>query len=88
MRTRRRAILSLFVLLFLYSGKQRAVTHPTSLDVPLRDVFSFANPREVRVEHLSLDLSVDFAAHTLSGTATLEIENLTGAPAIVLDTYR
>lgn len=37
--------------------------------------------------HLALDLTADFAAHQLHGTATLSIENLTGASTLVLDSY-
>src|SRR6185436_177324 len=51
-----------------------------------RDVFSFSEPREVRVRHLDLDLTVDFEARRLRGTATLEIDNLRGARTLVLDT--
>lgn len=51
-----------------------------------RDPHSFSRPDEVVVRHLSLDLDVDFDARRLYGTATLTIENLTGADALWLDT--
>ncbi len=54
---------------------------------PERDPHSFSRPDEVVVRHLSLDLDVDFDTRTLSGTATLTIENLTGATALWLDTW-
>jgi leukotriene-A4 hydrolase len=38
------------------------------------DVHSFANPQEVRVTHISLDLTVNFEKKQLAGTATLMIE--------------
>ncbi len=49
------------------------------------DVHSFARPLEARVTHLALDLTVDFAARRLAGTATLDIDAKPGAKAIVLD---
>ena len=38
-------------------------------------------PSEVAVEHLILDLSVDFTAHRLSGRVSLRLRNRTGAVA-------
>ncbi len=51
-----------------------------------RDVHSFARPEEVRVEHLDLDVTVDFARRTLRGRASLRLRNLTGATHLHLDT--
>jgi len=51
-----------------------------------RDVHSFARPTEARVTHVVLDLSADFAAHRLSGAATLTIHSAPDAREIVLDT--
>jgi aminopeptidase N len=51
-----------------------------------RDAHSFARPGEVVVRHLSLDLTADFETKKLTGSATLRIENLTGADTLVLDT--
>lgn len=51
-----------------------------------RDPHSFSNPHEVRVEHLGLDLNVDFAKKQLAGTATLRIKNVANATTLVLDT--
>ncbi|MEO8503809.1 MAG: M1 family metallopeptidase [Acidobacteriota bacterium] len=51
-----------------------------------RDAHSFARPDDVRVKHLALDLTVDFAARTLAGNAQLTLENSTGARSLVLDT--
>jgi leukotriene-A4 hydrolase len=52
-----------------------------------RDPHSFSRPDEVRVEHIALDLGVDFAKKQLAGTATLRIKNNTGAKELVLDTH-
>lgn len=84
----RRLSLSILVCLFLLAARQRAVQHPlaTALDVPPRDVFSFAQPSEIVVRHVSLDLSVDFETKRLSGSATLSLYNVTGTRSLVLDT--
>ncbi|MBI2429785.1 MAG: hypothetical protein HYV29_13520 [Ignavibacteriales bacterium] len=39
------------------------------------DPHSFANTDEIVVTHLDLDLSVNFDSKTLSGKATLDVEN-------------
>jgi hypothetical protein len=51
-----------------------------------RDIHSFARPDEARVTHVSVDLRTDFAAKTLAGTATLDVQTAPGAREIVLDT--
>lgn len=51
-----------------------------------RDIHSFAKPEESIVKNLSLDLTVDFNARTLSGKAVLEIENAADADTLYLDT--
>lgn len=50
-----------------------------------KDIHSFANPNDVVVKHLSLNLTVDFATQKLSGTATLTIENKIGSSELHLD---
>ena len=49
------------------------------------DVHSYARPLEARVTHLDLDLTVDFDAKRIGGTATLDIEAKPGAKEIILD---
>jgi leukotriene-A4 hydrolase len=51
-----------------------------------RDPHSYARPEQVRVEHMALDLTVDFAKKQLSGTANLRIHKEQGATALMLDT--
>jgi aminopeptidase N len=53
-----------------------------------RDVHSFATPKHVRVRHIDLDLTVDFAARTLRGTAMLLVERASAdtKKPLVLDT--
>lgn len=85
---RSRLALALVVFFSLVAARQRAVRHPELLPShPPADAFSFANTAEVTTRHLALDLDVDFESRRLSGTATLTIENLTGASQVILDTY-
>lgn len=51
-----------------------------------KDSSSYARPAEARVTHVSLDLTADFAARRLSGTATLDLSAAPDAREIVLDT--
>lgn len=58
----------------------------SSVAAAARDPHSFSRPDEVRVEHIALDLGVDFAKKQLAGTATLRVRNETNAKTLVLDT--
>jgi aminopeptidase N len=49
------------------------------------DTHSFARPQEARVTHVALDLSVDFDAKRIGGTAALDIQRRPDAKEIVLD---
>jgi leukotriene-A4 hydrolase len=46
---------------------------------------TYGNYDEVRISHISLDLLVDFEKKSMAGSATLDIENLTGAEQVILD---
>ena len=50
------------------------------------DSQTWARPREARVTHVDLDLTTDFEARTVSGTAALTILAAPGAGEVVLDT--
>ena len=50
------------------------------------DAHSYARPAEARVTHVALDLVADFAAKTMSGTATLDVQSAPGVKELVLDT--
>ncbi|MFL6193407.1 MAG: M1 family metallopeptidase [Thermoanaerobaculia bacterium] len=52
----------------------------------VQDPHSFAEPEQAAVEHLVLDLSVDFTQRKLAGRASLRIRNLTGTDRLRLDT--
>ena len=49
------------------------------------DRSSYARPAEARVTHVALDLTADFAAKRMSGSATLDLAAAPGAREIVLD---
>jgi aminopeptidase N len=51
-----------------------------------RDPHSFSHPEEVSVEHLKLDLTVDFTRRKLTGRASLRLHNPAGSTRLVLDT--
>jgi len=49
------------------------------------DSHTYAQPDVAHVRHVALDLTADFAAHTLAGTATLDVQGRPGATEVVLD---
>jgi leukotriene A-4 hydrolase/aminopeptidase len=52
-----------------------------------RDYHSFANPESIKVTHLNLDLTVDFAKKVLFGTAQLDFQRVDEhATQLILDT--
>ncbi len=50
-----------------------------------KDLHSFSNADEIRTEHITLDLDVDFQSKTLAGTVTLRFD-AAAADELVLDT--
>ena len=58
----------------------------TETPPPDRDIHSYARPWEARVTHVALDLTADFNAKTIGGSATLDVQRAPGAKEIVLDT--
>ncbi|HKX30338.1 MAG TPA: M1 family metallopeptidase [Blastocatellia bacterium] len=61
---------------------------PTEIETPdSRDSHSYANPGQVRVRHVDLELEVQFERRVLKGSATLSIERApNGADPLRLDT--
>ncbi|MBG8553942.1 M1 family metallopeptidase [Hymenobacter guriensis] len=57
------------------------MTGPTAATPLVSDPHSYARPAGVRVRHLTLDLTVDFASRTLAGQATWELERSSEAVA-------
>jgi leukotriene-A4 hydrolase len=60
---------------------------PASSAAAAHDPHSYSRPDEARVEHIGLDLTVDFAKKQLAGTAVLRIKKQPNATALVLDTH-
>ncbi len=84
----RRLLLILTTFLFLTAANHRGVLHRTTPRItPPADPFSSSQPLEVTARHLVLDLTVDLVSQQLHGSATLDIENLTGTRTLVLDTH-
>ncbi|HEY0043912.1 MAG TPA: M1 family metallopeptidase [Allosphingosinicella sp.] len=66
------------------SASQRMVA-PILTTPDAKDTSSYARPAEARVTHVALDLTADFQAKRMRGTATLDIEAAPDAREIVLD---
>ena len=71
--------------LVIASPAAAAAVAPILLTPEAVDTASFAQPRVARVTHVDLDLTADFAAERLRGTATLDVLASRGAKTIVLD---
>ena len=78
-----------FILLVVFAGCQTPDAAADFRVLPM-DPHSHAEPSRIRVRHVELDLTVDFTARRLSGTATLTLERpdpevADGAATLVLD---
>jgi leukotriene-A4 hydrolase len=78
------AAFSAMMLSACNDGSKPAATDDGLPALP-RDVHSYAEPEKARVTHVSLDLTPDFAAKRLSGTARLTITRVAGADTVKLD---
>ena len=67
---------------------ETAAPKPAPVAATTSDPHSYARPEEARVEHIALDLTVDFPKKQLAGTATLKIKKQPNATALVLDAYK
>ncbi len=67
------------------AGQAPAEVAPILTSEQAQDEYSFAQPQVARVTHVSLDLSLDFAAKEIGGTATLDVLAADGADEVVLD---
>lgn len=55
--------------------------------LPASEPHSYANPQQLRVRHVSLDLAVDFTRRQLAGSAELQVEHVDpAARELLLDT--
>ncbi|MGI8931657.1 MAG: M1 family metallopeptidase [Sphingomicrobium sp.] len=89
-----RPLTAAFAALALWSCSSAEKTQPPLaaaqvapiLDTPdAVDVHSYSQPLKARVTHVALDLSVDFAAKRVGGTATLDVQATPGVKQIILD---
>lgn len=78
--------LALPLLLVACSAEPDGTEPPTTESAMPTDVHSHARPAEARVTHLHLDLTADFDAHVLAGTATLDVTRDGDATEVILDT--
>ncbi|MEO1135750.1 MAG: M1 family metallopeptidase [Pseudomonadota bacterium] len=68
------------------AGEEQEATWAALSAAQARDVFTYANYNEVRVDHVDLDLSVDFANKTLGGVAEISFQRLEdSATQLILD---
>lgn len=51
-----------------------AIALPYSVAEAAQDPYSYAEPDQVRVRHVDLDLALDFPARVIAGTVTLELD--------------
>ena len=66
-------------------SSQKAEIAPILSTPDAKDDASYARPLEARVHHVALDLTVDFDAKRVGGTATLDIDRKADAKEIILD---
>jgi leukotriene-A4 hydrolase len=71
---RRIKIFTLAAFLALACNKKE--TTETKVTAKTRDEHSYAEPEKAVVRHLNLDIDVDFAAETISGKASWDIDNV------------
>ena len=82
-----RNILTFLLLVSTFSCKEPTAAGNTSAG-NIHDPHSLANPSEVIVKHLDLDIAVDFNAQQISGKASWTIENIAAADKIVFDSHQ
>ncbi len=76
--------ISLFFAACSSPSNKEENTHATEIPTA-KDTHTLSNTDSVKPKHLSLDLSVDFEKHQLSGAATWTIENTKDAKEFVTD---
>jgi len=76
-----------FLLLVFFVSCQE-LSKPQKKMITKQDFHSFANTQETLMNHLELDLQVDFEKKILSGQATIHFENLKNSKELILDTDR
>ena len=69
-----------------FYGCKKASTLETKEETPVMDQHTYARPAEAVINHLSLDLTADFTARKIFGTASYDVTVQAGADSIFFDT--
>ena len=85
-------LITMLAMAFLFFGcnshtESKAVddfSKPTPVKLA-KDLHSFSNPNDVRVTHLSLDVSVNFESKELDGIATWNLNRINADSPLILD---
>jgi leukotriene A-4 hydrolase/aminopeptidase len=80
------AVVATGLLLNACSSKDPEAAAPLALVDKTVDSHSYARPQEARVSDVELDLTADFRAKILKGTATLTLVTEANAKQVILDT--
>ncbi len=78
-------LLSLAAVAVPAAAQEAPQVSPILTSEEARDPWTFAEPETARVTHVALDLTLDFEAKQVGGTATLDVLAAAGADKIVLD---
>ena len=79
-------ILVLIPVLLIMACQQKSSEDGTKVSKKNQDSHSFAEPAKAVVNHLDLDIKVDFTSKLISGKASWAIENLSKGNEIIFDT--
>jgi len=79
--------LYLSLLTFLYIACQNPKKNQMDTNTVPTDVHSYSKPKQAFVEHLNLELKIDFESKKLEGTALYDIHTEDGVEEIIFDTY-
>ncbi len=86
MNARSSSFVALSLLIGACSASTRESARPAQASTsPAVDEHSHSNPREVRVTHVALDLSLDFAARRAEGSVVLDLQRSDPRSPLVLD---
>lgn len=78
---------SILLLAFCSTACDTAPPEPPAPPEPVIENYSYSRPDSVRVTHIELDLTVDFEARRVQGSAALDLERSDGADRLWLDTW-
>jgi len=77
----RKAALTTVVFTSLACARHAPIAPPTVAD------YSYANPSQVVMTHMDLDIDVDFDRRVIAGTATFDLDHKTSANVVHFDTW-